>query len=98
MAGVTAAVDWIAGLTDAEGSRRDRVISAFAAIEEHLGGLLERILNGLQAIDGVRLLGSPRRRTSTVAFVVEGHTPRHVAEELAAATSRCGTGTTTPTS
>jgi cysteine desulfurase family protein (TIGR01976 family) len=82
LAGVTAAVDWIAGLTDAEGSRRDRVISAFAAVEEHLGGLLERTVNGLQAIDGVRLLGSPRRRTSTLAFVVDGHTPRQVAEEL----------------
>lgn len=83
LAGITAAVDWIAALTDTSGSRRERVITAFAAVEAHLSRLLEQTLRGLQAIDGVRLLGAPRSRTSTVAFVVEGHTPRQVAEALA---------------
>jgi cysteine desulfurase family protein (TIGR01976 family) len=82
LAGVTAAVDWIAALTDVVDARRERVLAAFAAIEEHLARLLERLVNGLAAIDGVRLLGAPRRRTSTVAFVVDGHTPRQVAEAL----------------
>ena len=83
LAGVTAAVDWIAGLSDAPGPRRQRLVAALAAIEERLSGLLDHALAGLGSIRGVRLLGAPRRRTSTISFVVEGRTPREVAQELA---------------
>ena len=38
---------------------------------------------GLSAIDGVRLLGSPRQRTSTVSFLVDGFTPAAVTARLA---------------
>lgn len=84
LAGVTAAVDWLAGLTDAPGARRERVLVALAAVEEYLAGLLARALEGLAALHRVRVLGAPRRRTSTLSFVVEGHTPLAVAEHLAA--------------
>ena len=47
LAGVTAAVDWLAGLTDAGGSRRDRLVAALTAVEEYLAGLLRRALDGL---------------------------------------------------
>ena len=83
LAGMTAAVDWLAGLTDARGSRRDRLIAALTAAERYLAGLLRRALDGLASIDGVRVLPAPLRRTSTVSFVVEGHTPLAVAEHLA---------------
>jgi cysteine desulfurase family protein (TIGR01976 family) len=83
LAGVTAAVDWLAGLTDAAGSRRERLLAALGAVEEYLNGLLGRALDGLAAIDGVRVLPAPPRRTSTLSFVVEGHTPLAVAERLA---------------
>jgi len=83
LAGITAAVNWLAGLTDASGGRRDRVLAALAAVEEYLAGLLRRALDGLAAIDGVRVLPAPARRTSTLSFVVEGHTPLAVAEHLA---------------
>jgi selenocysteine lyase/cysteine desulfurase len=83
LAGVTAAIDWLAGLTDAPGTRRERVLAAFAAAEARLAGLLARALGGLAEIDGVRLLGAPRRRTSTLSFLVDGHTPRAVARALA---------------
>jgi cysteine desulfurase family protein (TIGR01976 family) len=82
LAGVRAAVDWLAGLTDAEGDRRTRLLAAMAAVEDRLQGLLEQLVAGLSAIDGVRLLGAPRRRTSTVSFVVDGHTPGAVASRL----------------
>ena len=42
LAGVAAAVDWIAGLTDAAGSRRQRVLAAMAAIERYLDELATR--------------------------------------------------------
>jgi cysteine desulfurase family protein (TIGR01976 family) len=83
LAGVGAAVDWIAGLTTASGSRRERLLLAFAAIEQRLGSLLERMVSGLGAIRGVRMLGAPRLRTSTVSFVVSGLRPETVAQELA---------------
>jgi cysteine desulfurase family protein (TIGR01976 family) len=84
LAGIVAAVDWIAGLTDSVGSRRERLLDALKATEVYLAGLLERALEGLAGIDGVSVLGAPRRRTSTISFVVEGHAPALVAEHLAA--------------
>jgi cysteine desulfurase family protein (TIGR01976 family) len=83
LGGVTGAIDWLAGLTDAAGSRRDRLVAVLGAVEEYLAGLLRRALDGLQAIDGVRVLPAPSRRTSTLSFVVDGHTPAAVAERLA---------------
>jgi cysteine desulfurase family protein (TIGR01976 family) len=83
LAGVAASVDWIAGLAGVNGSRRDRLIAAFDAIERRLGGLLTRMVSGLGAIDRVKMLGAPARRTSTVSFVVSGCAPREVAQELA---------------
>ena len=83
LAGVTAAIDWIAGLTDAPGDRRERVVTALTAVEEYLTTLLERALEGLQGIAGVRLLGAAPRRTSTISFVVGGKQPEEVARRLA---------------
>ena len=58
-------------------------MAALTAIESYLAGLLRHALDGLAAIDGVRVLPAPARRTSTLSFVVEGHTPLAVAEHLA---------------
>lgn len=41
------------------------------------------MLDGLAAIDGVRLLGAPRSRTPTVSFLVDGRTPAELADALA---------------
>jgi cysteine desulfurase family protein (TIGR01976 family) len=83
LAGVTAAIDWIAGLTDASGTRRERLLSALQAVEHHLSTLLEYALNGLRDIPGIRMLGGARRRTSTISFVIEGRPPSEVARRLA---------------
>jgi cysteine desulfurase family protein (TIGR01976 family) len=83
LAGMTASVDWLAALTDAEGARRDRLVAALTAVEEYLAGLLRRALEGLASIDGVRVLPAPARRTSTLSFTVQGHSPLAVAEHLA---------------
>jgi cysteine desulfurase family protein (TIGR01976 family) len=83
LGGITGAVNWLAGLTDAGGSRRERLVAALTAVEEYLAGLLAHALDGLAAIDGVRVLPAPPRRTSTLSFVVDGHTPLAVAEHLA---------------
>ena len=98
LAGVRAAVDWLAGLTDAPGDRRARLLATFTAIEIRLQGLLGRLVAGLSAIDGVRILGAPRLRTSTVSFIVEGTHPRPSPLHSPVRASRSGTATTTPTS
>jgi cysteine desulfurase family protein (TIGR01976 family) len=79
LAGVTAAIDWIAQLGEGA-SRRERVLSAAARIEEHEAEVFARLLAGL---DGrVQQLGAPARRTPTVAFTVDGRTPQQVAKAL----------------
>ena len=83
LAGISAAVDWLAALSDVAGSRRERLVASLSAVEEYLAGLLGHALAGLAAIDGVRVLPAPPRRTSTLSFVIEGHTPLAVAEHLA---------------
>jgi cysteine desulfurase family protein (TIGR01976 family) len=86
LAGVVAAVDWLAGLDGggAEDGRRTRVVRALTAVEQHLGRLLERTLDGLDSISCVRVLGAARRRASTVSFTVAGRSPEEVARHLAA--------------
>lgn len=85
LAGVAAAVDHLAGLDPrATGPRRRRLLASMAAVEAYEQAELAHLLDGLAALPHVRLIGSPARRTATVYFTVEGHTPRRVAEHLAA--------------
>ncbi len=83
LGGVSAAVDWLAGLTDTAGDRRVRIIAAMEAIEARLETLLERTLAGLAEIPSARVLGKARRRTPTISFRLGGHSPNAVAGELA---------------
>ena len=82
LAGVAAAVDWIAGLTDASGSRRTRVLAAMTAIERYLDELAVAARDGLEGIDGVRVLGRAARRTSTISFTLDGAAPADLAVAL----------------
>jgi len=81
LAGVTAAVDWIASHGHGD-SRRSQVLSAMAAIEQHEQAVFARLVDGLAARDDVALVGSPARRTPTVAFTVAGRTPQQVSADL----------------
>jgi cysteine desulfurase family protein (TIGR01976 family) len=83
LAGVTAAVDFIAGLDSDAPDRRTRVLESMTAVEKYEDRLLGRLLDGLGALGGVTLHGHPARRTPTVLFSVAGHTGRQVYEHLA---------------
>ena len=85
IAGVTAAVDFIAGLAGASGDRRQRLRQAFTRLHQEGEALLVRMWEGLAAIDGVRLYGrSPGEpRTPTVAFTVRDMPSDDVAAALA---------------
>jgi cysteine desulfurase family protein (TIGR01976 family) len=86
LAGVTATVDFIADLAPGQAvERRGRVLESMQRVETYEEVLFERLLSGLDSIDGVRRYGRPARRTPTVLFSVEGRTGGEVHESLAAA-------------
>ncbi|MFG3700291.1 cysteine desulfurase-like protein [Micromonospora sp. NPDC047620] len=86
LAGVAAAVDHLAGLDPAAtGSRRERLRAGLTAAQAYEESLLDRLLDGLAGLPGVRVLGSPARRCPTVSFRLAGLSPQRTQEELGAA-------------
>jgi cysteine desulfurase family protein (TIGR01976 family) len=85
LAGVTAAVEHLAGLAaDAGGGLRDRVLESMAAVQQHEQELFAVLLAGLDSMPHVRLYGRAASRTATAYFTVDGMTPVQVARRLAA--------------
>ncbi|HEU0055333.1 MAG TPA: cysteine desulfurase-like protein [Longimicrobium sp.] len=85
IAGIRAAVDWIASLAGEDGdTRREALARSYAAMEAHEGALFRAMEDGLRAIPGVRFHGTPRgmERTPTAAITVEGKTPDEIAARL----------------
>lgn len=93
LAGVTAAVDYLAAIGVAYGgagapdSRRDRVLAGMSAIRAYELDLYRRLADGLEAIPGLTLYGITGRaqfeaRTPTAAIRLAGIAPRAVAEQL----------------
>ncbi|KGN41584.1 cysteine desulfurase-like protein [Knoellia aerolata] len=84
LAGVTAAVDVLASLDGtATGSRRERILASFEALEEHEHRLLDRLESGLRSLPGVRVYSNARKRTPTLLFTVEGRSAQDVRRGLA---------------
>jgi cysteine desulfurase family protein (TIGR01976 family) len=95
LAGVTAAVEYLAGVGVAYGgaasdaSRRERVLAGMSAIRAYELDLYRHLVDGLQAIPGLTLYGITDRsrfddRTPTAALRLDGIAPRDVAEALGA--------------
>jgi selenocysteine lyase/cysteine desulfurase len=93
MAGVLAAVDYLAGVGErtgngmAEASRRDRIVAGMSAIRSYELEVYAHLADGLSRIPGVTLWGiaDPSRlvdRTPTAAVTIDGVSPRSAAEEL----------------
>jgi cysteine desulfurase family protein (TIGR01976 family) len=91
MAGVTAAIDYLAELgrqIDANtADRRAALVASLTAIQAYERELSEQLIAGLLAIPGLRFYGisDPARfawRTPTVSLRIDGFTPRQLAEEL----------------
>jgi selenocysteine lyase/cysteine desulfurase len=98
LAGTTAAINYLADLGSEFGTpfvdeypgfegRRLHLKTAMGAIRAYERPLVERLIGGLMDIPGVTLYGitDPTRleqRAPTVAFTLEGYTPRQVAERL----------------
>jgi cysteine desulfurase family protein (TIGR01976 family) len=90
LAGLVAAVDYLAGLSGAAGaSRRDRLAASYDAISAHEQMLADRFLAGLATLPAVRLWGIADRdrtgeRTPTFAIRVGDEHPAETAKALAA--------------
>jgi cysteine desulfurase family protein (TIGR01976 family) len=93
LAGVAAAVEYLAdigvrfGGADAAGGRGNSVHAAMTAIRAYEMDLYRRMVDGLEAIPGLRLYGITDRarfgdRTPTAALTIDGHPPRAVSEAL----------------
>jgi len=83
LAGVTAAVDHIAGLAPSAGPRRAQLVSAFAAIADHARGLGTRFLSGLpESVTVFGITDDLTARTPTYAIELEGMSARRLATEL----------------
>jgi cysteine desulfurase family protein (TIGR01976 family) len=83
LAGVTAAVDFIADMVPGSGSRRERIIASQTAADDHEHALNHRLREGLQAMDNVTLYSNARLKTPTELFSLAGINSERVYEFLA---------------
>lgn len=86
LAGVTAAVEYLAQWGMPGASLRQRLQESFADYHRHEENLCRYFLQRLQQIDDVQLYGSPladsQRRTPTFALTFKRHAPEQVARRL----------------
>jgi cysteine desulfurase family protein (TIGR01976 family) len=91
IAGIGAAVDYIAGLgrhcDPGAKNRREALQAAYRATHPYETGLLSRLMGGLQTIPGIRTFGitDPQRfdeRCSTLSFRLGDHNPTKIAAFL----------------
>ena len=85
LAGVTAAVDHLAGLSPlapAALDRRARLTASMTAVTAYENTLTDRLVAGLSEIDGVSVLAAPAGRCPTVSFRLAGQAPADTARVL----------------
>jgi cysteine desulfurase family protein (TIGR01976 family) len=82
LAGTTAAVDYLADLSGADGSRRRRLAATHDLVAEHETGLRRQLEDGLRT-RGATLYSRAQRRTSTLLFAVEKTPSAQVSDHLA---------------
>lgn len=83
LAGVTAAVEHLAGLDpEVTGDRRQRVLASVGAAHRYTSGLFGLLRDGLAEIDGVRILAAPAGGCPTVSFRVGDALPLDTAAAL----------------
>jgi len=88
LAGVTAAVDVLAGLdpeaAEAAESRRERLAASYASLHEHEEVLRARLEAGMRELPGVDIRSRAGRRTPTLLVTFEGRAASEVTSSLAA--------------
>ena len=99
IAGVTAAVDYLAGLGDGP-NRRSSLVDGYTRIRAHERALSTRFIDGIAGLDRVTVHGVPGvddRRVSTFALSVDGISAEAVAARFCPIKAcTCGPAITTP--
>ncbi|QAY72452.1 cysteine desulfurase-like protein [Agromyces protaetiae] len=83
LAGVTAAVDHLAGLAEATGSRRERLDASYRALHDHEAALRARIDDALARLPEVTVHSRAARRTPTILMTFAGREAADVSAALA---------------
>ena len=83
MAGTTAAVAFLAGMTEHSGSRRGRLVAGMSALEQHEDRLRQRIEDGLHQLPGVTVHSRAGRRTPTLLVTFAEHEAATISTLLA---------------
>ena len=83
LAGTTAAVDFLADLTSAVGSRRERLQASLAAVHAHEDDLRRRLETQLATLRGVVIYSRAARRTPTLLLSIDQHPSPAVQRQLA---------------
>jgi cysteine desulfurase family protein (TIGR01976 family) len=83
MAGTAAAVDFIADLVPGEGTRRERLVRSFAAVEVHESAVRARIEAALLELPGATVHSRAAHRTPTLLVDFAGHDSGEVYRFLA---------------
>ncbi len=94
LAGTLAAINYLADLgvtyggARTESSRREKLSAMWSVVQAYEQTLLARLIEGLQAVPGVRIYGITNRaewekRVATVAIRKEGASPEQLAQALA---------------
>jgi len=83
LAGVRAAVDFLADLVPGEGTRRARLMTSMTTLEAYETKLAARLEAGLGAVPGLRLHAHPSSRTPTLLFSLDGQPAADLARQLA---------------
>jgi cysteine desulfurase family protein (TIGR01976 family) len=84
LAGVTAAVDFLADLVPGDGSRRERLVRSLTGLEDYEDRLRERLEAALRGLPGITMYARAARRTPTLLANFAGHDPQDVRRHLAA--------------
>ncbi|WP_091786581.1 cysteine desulfurase-like protein [Pedococcus dokdonensis] len=84
MAGVTAAIDVVAGIVPGDGSRRDRLHRSLAAVATHELQLRAQLEHALVELPGVTIHSRAARRTPTLLLTFDGNESKDVSRQLAA--------------
>ncbi|MFC6705603.1 cysteine desulfurase-like protein [Flexivirga alba] len=82
LAGTTAAVDFLAGLVPAGGSRRERLRGSLQALGEHEDALRERLEAGLAQLPQVTVHSRASRRTPTLFMTFADRAAEEVSDYL----------------
>jgi len=85
LAGVAAAIDFIASFGDAS-TLREKIVNAMGNIQKYERSLAQQLYLGLRDVDGIDIYGPPLKETQrapTISFTVENKRPEEICKHLA---------------